>query len=852
MSGRTYLIYTYILMKSGRVHWKQYNRQPLKNDLKLNQPDGNPHKRTIWTPEDKKDLEIFDYRPHVPLPDTDQHWLLFQSDFGKEYACAPNYQKTRRKHPELSLTLMRSAVDQVPEHQVLRISYLNAPGKLLPSDVVRARQRMLLAYLYKLHQRVLARCDHLTDSTKDWLHDSLFKWIHRNLFQPQAEPYLLPIIGIVHDTQLTWENMAATYRFTQTQKDLLTYFSDGTKEAVVTATLKLVQTFTDQHKGETAYKWAGRFGSASLVLQQNKRGLSSCPPECCRFCNCANVHMRQANVPSISPLSATTRPLRMYSPVRFWLCLLAYLLVSSVAIALASPSWAERPRSFDLNSYPDQDGNPQKRTIWIPEDKEDLEKFVHRTHMKLPEIAHNYCETFKRQFGEEFGCESTSRKSNHPTLPLSLMLSPSKSGQVAQYLLLRIRDAAETAKGNLVSPDIVHDSKQNDLHSTLFKWIHHKIFEPKATASSLPVIGMLPDTSLKWESMEATDRFTKPQKELARYLSEGTDNAAVSASLNLVEMHENEHPARAGSQVVWQHKYGPVSCSAGCRIFHNCANINMGQVDVHSIPPLNTTTTRPLKICSSARFWPCLLAYLLFSSVAIVLAKPSLTGTSRGLDLNLFPPRERKICTPEDKAALDALRYSPQRALNIIPDAHYVHFSNFLDERYKCVSGYHSKYHPTLPLALWHPEKSSEYKVLRIKSWADATIVRLEEITARYRRLLAHLYSLQEKILARKCYRRITNERKDQLHHLLYNWIFQEVFIATAPHLPLIGIVKKDATWENLPTTYEFTEAQVELAKYLAKNNLDAAVEASQNLFEIFADQRKEAALVGQVKNACP
>jgi hypothetical protein len=210
------------------------------------------------------------------------------------------------------------------------------------------------------------------------------------------------------------------------------------------------------------------------------------------------------------------------------------------------------------------------------------------------------------------------------------------------------------------------------------------------------------------------------------------------------------------------------------------------------------------------------------------------------LDLNLFPPRERlKICTPEDKAALDALRYSPQRALNIIPDAHYVHFSNFLDERYKCVSGYHSKYHPTLPLALWHPEKSSEYQVLRIKSCTDATIVRLEEITARYRRLLAHLYSLQEKILARKCYRRITNERKDQLHHLLYNWIFQEVFIATAPHLPLIAIVKKDATWENLPTTYEFTEAQVELAKYLAKNNLDAAVEASQNLFEIFADQRK-------------
>jgi hypothetical protein len=223
----------------------------IQNDLKLNQPDGNPHKRTIWTLEDKKDLEIFDYRPHVPLPDMpDQHWLLFQSDFGKEYACAPNYQKTRRKHPELSLTLMRSAVDQVPEHQVLRISYLNAPGKLLPSDAVRARQRMLLAYLYKLHQRVLARCDHLTDSTKDWLHDSLFKWIHRNLFQPQAEPYLLPIIGIVHDTQLTWENMAATYRFTQTQKDLLTYFSDGTKEAVVTATLKLVQTFTDQHKGE--------------------------------------------------------------------------------------------------------------------------------------------------------------------------------------------------------------------------------------------------------------------------------------------------------------------------------------------------------------------------------------------------------------------------------------------------------------------------------------------------------------------------------------------------------------------------------------------------------------------------
>jgi hypothetical protein len=187
--------------------------------------------------------------------------------------------------------------------------------------------------------------------------------------------------------------------------------------------------------------------------------------------------------------------------------------------------------------------------------------------MKLPEIAHNYCETFKRQFGEEFGCESTSRKSNHPTLPLSLMLSPSKSGQVAQYLVLRIRDAAETAKGNLVSPDIVRsrmrkliayvfklhvkvlsrcnhldDSKKNDLHSTLFKWIHHKIFEPKATASSLPVIGMLPDTSLKWESMEATDRFTKPQKELARYLSEGTDNAAVSASLNLVEMYENEHP----------------------------------------------------------------------------------------------------------------------------------------------------------------------------------------------------------------------------------------------------------------------------------------------------------------------
>jgi hypothetical protein len=108
------------------------------------------------------------------------------------------------------------------------------------------------------------------------------------------------------------------------------------------------------HSGETAYKWAGRFCSASLVLEQNKRGLSSCPPECCRFCNCANVHMRQANVPSISPLSATTRPLRMYSPVRFWLCLLAYLLVSSVAIALASPSWAERPRSFDLNSYPDQ------------------------------------------------------------------------------------------------------------------------------------------------------------------------------------------------------------------------------------------------------------------------------------------------------------------------------------------------------------------------------------------------------------------------------------------------------------------------------------------------------------------
>jgi hypothetical protein len=96
----------------------------------------------------------------------------------------------------------------------------------------------------------------------------------------------------------------------------------------------------------------------------------------------------------------------------------------------------------------------------------------------------------------------------------------------------------------------------------------------------------------------------------------------------------------------------PSSESTARRISQNCASVNMQQGAVRSILLPNNTITRPE---GTYRFRPCLLAYLILSGVAIVLASPNFlldrsSTPALRIDLN-HPPVGECSATPDQRVA---------------------------------------------------------------------------------------------------------------------------------------------------------------------------------------------------------
>ncbi|PLW56156.1 hypothetical protein PCANC_04725 [Puccinia coronata f. sp. avenae] len=203
----------------------------------------------------------------------------------------------------------------------------------------------------------------------------------------------------------------------------------------------------------------------------------------------------------------------------------------------------------------------------------------------------------------------------------------------------------------------------------------------------------------------------------------------------------------------------------------------MQQGAVRSILLPNNTITRPE---GTYRFRPCLLAYLILSGVAIVLASPNFlldrsSTPALRIDLN-HPPVGECSATPDqrvanqvqtnqpdgsppagprlttsDKEALRGFHYRSSERLSGRPEDVFKIFKTKI-KTFPCPMGPHPsrKDHTWLPLTLmYHPDPIDPTgQVIRITS-ADRKVVDFALLISRFRKLIAYANKLHGDILKR-------------------------------------------------------------------------------------------------------
>ncbi|PLW17485.1 hypothetical protein PCASD_15403 [Puccinia coronata f. sp. avenae] len=214
-------------------------------------------------------------------------------------------------------------------------------------------------------------------------------------------------------------------------------------------------------------------------------------------------------------------------------------------------------------------------------------------------------------------------------------------------------------------------------------------------------------------------------------------------------------------------------------------------------------TNHSLKTCSPVQLWPCLLAYLILSSVAIVLASPA-------FDLNFHP-----IPCDRARAILGACTYSTQKSLYEVPGKYYEKFkAKDIGEKCKSAAKARRFHHPSLSLALLGVSSKTpgpSRRVLRITAYEDNSVVKYELLISRYKRLLGYLSYWQETEFQLAHYAHIDDSMKANLRESLFGGIHEALLEPALGerNLPLIGVVDdSDATWETLDSTDKFTPTQ--------------------------------------------
>ncbi|PLW39856.1 hypothetical protein PCANC_03055 [Puccinia coronata f. sp. avenae] len=228
----------------------------------------------------------------------------------------------------------------------------------------------------------------------------------------------------------------------------------------------------------------------------------------------------------------------MYSSVRLCPCLLAYLILTSVAIVLASPC-------LDLNHPPfDLEGA-----------RKALDAFDYKPYDRLDNTANSYWEKFKTLSQDNYNCLASLKRQKHPSLSLSLLGSPASDKPPHQIIrityaeshyLVGFKPLKSSYRALIAYVNKVHEwhldecdiaeNSRDELRAHLFEWIHQALFDHIET-ETLPLIGTIPGVESTWESLKSTNRFTETQKVLLGYLSEEENQDVVATSIKLLAMY---------------------------------------------------------------------------------------------------------------------------------------------------------------------------------------------------------------------------------------------------------------------------------------------------------------------------
>ncbi|PLW13324.1 hypothetical protein PCANC_16693 [Puccinia coronata f. sp. avenae] len=250
------------------------------------------------------------------------------------------------------------------------------------------------------------------------------------------------------------------------------------------------------------------------------------------------------------------------------------------------------------------------------------------------------------------------------------------------------------------------------------------------------------------------------------------------------------------------------------------------------------------------RFWPCLLACLILSQVAIVIGSPVL----HNFDIN--EPRVEVAesssgprLTEADKATIKSRPYRP-RSLPPTVFTHFTKFDGAIKGNFKMTPKSDRSDHPDLPLAMAPPQESSERtgRVVRISHLPRTgrrSIVEHELLSQYYKKLLFFVEVSHNIILDR--YNILQESRQLSLTEDLFEWMHKQTLGDEKDICPLLGIIKIPCcTWTYLSTQMPHAQTQKELATYLAGAATDDhARETAYEVVNGYLAQHKEKYLKG-------
>ncbi|PLW47801.1 hypothetical protein PCASD_04361 [Puccinia coronata f. sp. avenae] len=258
------------------------------------------------------------------------------------------------------------------------------------------------------------------------------------------------------------------------------------------------------------------------------------------------------------------------------------------------------------------------------------------------------------------------------------------------------------------------------------------------------------------------------------------------------------------------------------------------------------TITRSMARYFPVRFGPCLLAYLIVSGVAIILAQPNYVRIF-GKDIPTAPEvaesssRVREVTNQnqgpslreEDKTILRLIKYTGNQAIAPTAEEYHRKFrTESGSKQFQCCKSSERIMCDDLPLLVTAPADADFNlygQVVRLMydpPKDSRNIVTAAKLAQLFRKLIHYVDRLHTNILKRYS-ATLPQATKDTRDKELFEWIYQQILGKLPDHLPLVGVIKNEfgMSWKAILDSFPPTETQKILASYFTETGPEDTTE---------------------------